>query len=244
MTAEGFVETSHDVAEVAATPIADAGATERLAVALTAARVRVDQDIPGPGVHLELVRVVVTELPMRSAVDPEQRWISFAWIEAGRLHNPTVDGVVVPAIDEPFRLRRLDGRLPLAIEIGERPLGGPIGVRDENLGRAGRVRRREGDVPSEPGDGNSGDAPFAADDPCRRASVCRAHAVRGVGRAISGHKKDPVTVGRPGRPGEIPHRAVQAFGETHGLAALERDREQMGISAVVPGVTVTDVDDG
>src|SRR5262245_38628509 len=105
IAAEGLIEARHDVAEVAAAPVADAGATERLAVALTAARVRVDQNIPGPRVHLELVRVGVTELPMGPTMDPEQRRISFPWIEVERLHDPTVDVVVVPAIDEAFRLR-------------------------------------------------------------------------------------------------------------------------------------------
>src|SRR5262249_20974512 len=71
IAAEAFIETSHDVAEVASAPVADAGAAERLAVALTAARVRIDQNIPGPGVDLELVRVVIAELPVRSAMDPE-----------------------------------------------------------------------------------------------------------------------------------------------------------------------------
>src|SRR5262245_59222872 len=67
-----FIERRHHVGEVSTAPVTDHRACERFAVALAAARIRVDHHVASGGVDLELVEEPPAILGVRPAMDVEE----------------------------------------------------------------------------------------------------------------------------------------------------------------------------
>src|SRR5262245_30169329 len=103
VAAQGFIQSRHDISEIAAAPVADHRAGKLFAVALTAPWIGVDHYIPSPGIHLKLVEEVMSILRVRAAVDVQQRRIPLARPEAERLHHPAVELVTIALIAETLR---------------------------------------------------------------------------------------------------------------------------------------------
>src|ERR1043166_5769536 len=88
---EGVIDTGHEVLVILATPVADAGAKERVAVRVTAARVQVQHRVAAPGQQLELVEERVAVRAMRPTVDLEHERPTLRRIEATWLEEPALD---------------------------------------------------------------------------------------------------------------------------------------------------------
>ena len=131
---DGFVDAGHDVLEVAVAKILDVGASERLALAEAAARIRLQDEIAGAGEG----RIVIgcagpfgEDGGAGTAVNADDQRIFFVGIEIARVEKPALDfeSAVFPVDTFGFAPSGLDGFVALRDLC---PVGGGAGP---NFGR-------------------------------------------------------------------------------------------------------------
>src|SRR6185312_2928599 len=124
---ERGVHDAHDVLVVDRAPagaVAVARAANRasplLGVAGAAARVREEDAVAGPRVHLHLVEETRAVLRERAAVDRDERRVALSLVEAGRAHEPRVDlGPIGGGCGEPLDIGELPSRNEVVADGGD-----------------------------------------------------------------------------------------------------------------------------